>query len=344
MRTIKEATMKVGIFFDGKNFYSGWKDRTDQRRIDFNKLTEWLVAQVAKGEKGDLWSAYYYTSIDPVTSGQQTEGQRKLAAFLDERENDAGFVVKRFPKKEFTTKCDGCGKIHQVLQEKEVDTTMVADILRYAANGAFDTCILISGDADHVPAVEGVREMGKKVYVATWANYGLSPRIRKAAFHVIDLAQGLDYFGAGGNASLTKANQPQYMASQQIQPVPVAASNLNWEELVIRELAIAQDKFKPNGYVGLHFFVAKWKSPKMPDNPDMRRRTIDTLKDQGRVIVYEVEGAKAIRLPDNNDEKGSDQLEQIQPTDDQANSQEETAPNQEATSDISNQEQAALTS
>jgi len=38
--------MRVGIFFDGKNFYSGWRNTAEGVEIDFVKLAAWLVAKV----------------------------------------------------------------------------------------------------------------------------------------------------------------------------------------------------------------------------------------------------------------------------------------------------------
>jgi len=105
-----------------------------------------------------------------------------------------GFFVHRFQRKMRQRRCEKCGEMNDYSQEKEVDTTMVADMLRLAAVDAFDAVILASGDSDHAPAVEGVRALGKQVYVATWGKEGLSQRTRKAAFDHIDLKQGLANF------------------------------------------------------------------------------------------------------------------------------------------------------
>jgi len=424
--------MRVAIFFDGKNFYSGWKDRTDGRRIDFEKMAEWIVRE-AGGR--DLWGAYYYTAVETGVEAQN-DGQRKLAAFLDERELDRGYFVKRFPRKAFTISCKACGASDRIFQEKEVDTTMVADMLTLAAGNAFDIAVLVSGDADHAPAVEGVRLLGKKMFVATWAGYGLSPRIRRAAFHHIDLAKGLHEFGLtaadaapdaasqaarfpGGAAGLAGAvfsghaerlaslaghaaaqaaaapeaatpvaltpqaqmpatevldvvghghrhehdhagaadaagiaggpmtSLPEDDFSAGIDPEPGAGeascaalaqeagaasayagpgtpgaftvalqaqeaspARDPWTEatdqaprldaqgaLFLDELVRALEKFK-GGYVGLNFFLTRWKSPRMDAAPDGRRKILDGLKDAGFVEVYDSphDRSKALRL------------------------------------------------
>src|SRR4029453_2738313 len=46
---------------------------------------------------------------------------------------------------------------------------LVADLIPFAANGAYDAAVLVSGDDDFVPAVEAVNALGKKVWVATWS-------------------------------------------------------------------------------------------------------------------------------------------------------------------------------
>ena len=53
--------MKVALFFDGKNFYSGWRERASRQPLDFTALSRWLVRRVG----GDiLWGSYYYTGIE----------------------------------------------------------------------------------------------------------------------------------------------------------------------------------------------------------------------------------------------------------------------------------------
>ena len=88
-----------------------------------------------------LWGAYYYTGIEP----EAVEGPpSKLPAFLEMLELQPGFFVYRFPRKRRTARCAACGAENHFTQEKEVDTTMVADMLRLAAVNAFDILVLMS--------------------------------------------------------------------------------------------------------------------------------------------------------------------------------------------------------
>jgi hypothetical protein len=91
---------------------------------------------------------------------------------------------------------------------------MVADMLRLAAVGAFDVLVLVSGDSDHAPAIEGVRAIGRQAYVSTWGRAGLSARLRKAAFDHIDLMEGLSFFedAEGALPPVPPTSEPRYAA------------------------------------------------------------------------------------------------------------------------------------
>ena len=131
--------MRVAIFIDGKNFYSGYKSAAPQRRVDFPKMADWLVAQ-ARGSF--LWGVYYYTGVE-TGAAAETDEQKGLARFLNMLELQPGFFVLRFNRKFKTRRCASCQALDRYSQEKEVDTTMVADMLRLAAVNAFDIMVLV---------------------------------------------------------------------------------------------------------------------------------------------------------------------------------------------------------
>lgn len=122
--------MRVALFFDGKNFYSGWREAAKGCRIDFARLADWLV-QKAHGHT--LWGAYYYTGIDDTTQQGPTDAQQKLAGFLDMLETQPGFFVHTFKRKVGSITCADCGSENRYVLEKEVDTTMVANMVQMAA-------------------------------------------------------------------------------------------------------------------------------------------------------------------------------------------------------------------
>ncbi len=293
--------MRVALFFDGKNFYSGLKDQAPNHIIDFNKMSDWIVERV---EGSHLWGAYYYTGVE---SGSVTrnEGQSKLSNFLDMLELQPGYFVKRFPRKTHIYNCNSCGSTNRFTEEKEVDTTMVADMLRLAAVNAFDILVLMSGDADHTPAVEGVRAIGKQVYVATWGKAGLSARIRKAAFDHIDLLTGMNHFGhrADGFPSqyqqeradeyneIDENGEYEYISEEELDE----RITEEMMDVLLHELERAEQTFQ-SGYVGMNYFIKRWQSEKLEDSPIIRRRMIEILSDEGRLEIYDApDGNKALR-------------------------------------------------
>ena len=298
--------MRVAIFIDGKNFYAGWKDRAGGRRIDFGEMARWVVKR-AGGQA--LWGAYYYTGVE-IGASAGSEGQMKLTGFLDMLEMQPGYFVERFPRKANTFQCSVCGSENRYTQEKEVDTTMVADMLRFAAVGAFDVLVLMSGDADYAPAVEGVRAIGKQAYVATWGGAGLASRIRRAAFDHIDLLEGLLEFerpddGVPASVPLptgwydspvTMRGGDQATDSPRMRGDDMAPIGEAERAVFLEEVRRAEEKFH-GGYVGANYFVTRWASEILEEAPESRRRMLDALVEDGRVQVYEApDGKKAIRL------------------------------------------------
>lgn len=316
--------MRVCIFFDGKNFHSGWRDEAGGRRLAFPKLSRWLVERVGGSL---LWGAYYYTGIE-IGSAAVTEGQKKLAGFLDMLEVQPGFFVKRFPRKTTMFQCAACGAENRYTQEKEVDTSMVADMLRLAAVNAFDVLVLVSGDSDHAPAVEGVRQLGRQAYVSTWGRAGLSTRLRKAAFDHIDLLEGISFFEdtEGSGAPAPPGPEPRW-ASEDIPPAvptppagtapretthdecedpedadpdasespPPSYEPSEDESVFIEELRAAERRLR-NGYVGANYFVTRWQSNRLDPSPDARRRMLEHLVTSRLIEVYHApDGNAAIR-------------------------------------------------
>ena len=57
--------------------------------------------------------------------------------------------------------------------EKGVDTAIVTDLLALASEDAYDVAVLLSSDADHIPACRvGPSSRGRKVINATWSHHG----------------------------------------------------------------------------------------------------------------------------------------------------------------------------
>ncbi|MBL4818072.1 MAG: NYN domain-containing protein [Deltaproteobacteria bacterium] len=283
--------MRVALFFDGKNFYSGWREAARGRRIDFAKLADWLVER-AKGSS--LWGSYYYTPVDDSTQNA-SDAQQKLSGFLEMLETQPGFFVRTFKRKMSALSCQECGVENRYLLEKEVDTTMVAHMVQLAALNAYDTLVLMSGDSDYAPALEAVRSLGKQAYVASWGGTGVSRRIRNVAFDHIDMLNGISSF----EREMTDDDvYGDFLDPEEAVSTIIEVTGDETMDAFLAELEQAQSKFS-GGYVGLGYFLTRWRSTHLDTTPDVRRSVLDKLLAEGFVETYNApDGALAIRLSD----------------------------------------------
>jgi uncharacterized LabA/DUF88 family protein len=56
--------------------------------------------------------------------------------------------------------------------EKGVDTAIVTDPLSLAWQDAFDIAVIVSSDADFVPAAQNLQDRGLKLINASWTGHG----------------------------------------------------------------------------------------------------------------------------------------------------------------------------
>src|SRR2546426_1116136 len=162
--------MKVSIFFDGQNFYRSLQRYDEALRVDYDRLAAWIPHAVGGGS-AIFGGAYYYV-------GLSADAPPLVEGFLKGLELRPGYFVKREPRVRRTGRCPACGGDYEYTTEKRVDTRLVADIIQYAAIGAFDVAVLVSGDDDFVPAVEAVNALGRQVWGAPWSAEELCTDVR----------------------------------------------------------------------------------------------------------------------------------------------------------------------
>ena len=197
--------MKVALFFDGKNFYTALRKYDSTLEIDYNKLAEWLTQEASSG-KGEFVGAYYYTGYSPTGQGSGAE----FGDFLKGLEIQPGYFVKREPRVRRKATCRKCGFTYKYGAEKRVDTRLVADMIQFAAVDGYDVAVLLSGDQDFVPAVEAASALGKRVYIATWPQSGVSRELRIRCYDQIHLESGVPrvFDGASAKASQCPKKSP----------------------------------------------------------------------------------------------------------------------------------------
>lgn len=175
--------MRVRIFVDFWNFQLAWNDWHATRRAAERVKIPWkerlpdvLVKHVDSA--GVYMGTHVYASVDAARPADQ-----RLRGFLQVMDGFPGYKVlvkDRKPKgvlrcpndecKQQITHCPHCSEAIRGTVEKGIDTAIVVDLIQHAADKTYDRAVLVSGDADFVPAVEFIQRSGTQVIHAHFRN------------------------------------------------------------------------------------------------------------------------------------------------------------------------------
>ena len=194
------------IFIDGNNWYHNVKKFISKPGdIDLTKLS-YFIANYFKVEVVEI---FYYNSIPDIRDGELMYYRHMM--FLSSLEKE-GIKVKTRKLQTNSTKelrnekiilinsldlCDNCkpivkqsfldeiGSIQK--KEKGVDIMIAIDMIKKCIiDKECDCCILISGDADFIPAMQVIKDSGREVITSNVA-YGYSRELRKGDFRYLIL-------------------------------------------------------------------------------------------------------------------------------------------------------------
>ena len=181
------AAVRTRIFIDFWNFQLGWKERAPAGvNCDWTLLPPTLVTAAGSlfvnvGQAAaplQLEETLLYASVDPAAEGNLTKW---LKNFIEPKPSWRVHIRERKPQPKslhcrscstVTDKCPACGTPFVGKPEKGIDSRIVTDLLSLAWQDAYDVAILVSSDADFIPAVERIQEKGLKVVNAGWHNKG----------------------------------------------------------------------------------------------------------------------------------------------------------------------------
>jgi hypothetical protein len=286
--------MKVSVFFDGQNFYRSLQRYDESLRVDYDRLAAWITQGV--GGPGAIFAgAHYYVGVS-------TDAPPLVEGFLKGLELRPGYFVKRELRVRRSGRCPACSVEYEYTTEKRVDTRLVAEMIHYAAIGAFDAAVLVSGDDDFVPAVEAVNALGRQVWVATWSADDLSKDLRVRCFGQIHLSEGVGTFRVERPRQLERA--PTRMAPSRLARPPFPVASGVALEHAFQELQRAEARLP---HVSRGSCVMRWKSHQLPPVGVEREALVQQMIGAGMVEEFEVKDAEgrnvtAIRSrePDGN--------------------------------------------
>lgn len=136
------------IFIDGSNLYNGLRALDIRGNLDFARFVERLC-----GSERRLMRTYYYNCplIRQIDAQSYREQQQFFAA------------LQRIPY--FEIRLGRLQRRGSTWVEKGVDVAIATDMLVLAFADAYDTAILVSGDADYARVVDELKRLGKHVEV-----------------------------------------------------------------------------------------------------------------------------------------------------------------------------------
>jgi uncharacterized LabA/DUF88 family protein len=146
------------LFVDGTNLYASQLELVG---AGAHLLFPEFIQQVEKHLKTTFDHLYVYASYSP----QPKVWSAKAKAYL---KNEALFYksMKRLPNLTFFKgyRSPTSGK------EKEVDVKMAVDIVDFAHRDLYDKAVVMSGDADFMPALKIIEGLGKEIQVLCLEN------------------------------------------------------------------------------------------------------------------------------------------------------------------------------
>ncbi len=187
---------KAMVFVDANNWYHNVKKYFEPGKVDIMKVSKFLCE--VKGY--DLIEVRWYASVPSIADGEDM--YYKHMSFLQDLEKKGVKIItrklQRLSNEEILKKkrntidnldlCNNCKPLVESVfldlgdlkkKEKGVDIWVAIDMIKFSIiDNKCDTCILISGDTDFVPALELIKDHKKEVLTAM-VPWGYSSELRQ---------------------------------------------------------------------------------------------------------------------------------------------------------------------
>jgi uncharacterized LabA/DUF88 family protein len=179
--------MKAAILIDGAYLEMLMIKEHNRAQVDYHKLAIGLVKRISRlvGSHIELLRTYYYhalpwSPLDP--NEEEQERVSKKRGFFHRLEYLPRFMVK-LGRTQRVLNDDGS----TTYQQKGVDVMLASDMVYLASRGLVDHVILLAPDADYVPAVRLVKDMGVIVHLVHGGNLAASSEMRKECDERLEL-------------------------------------------------------------------------------------------------------------------------------------------------------------
>lgn len=192
------ALVRTRIFVDFWNFSLNWKRNTSGERCDWTKVPQVLLACAERAMGGLTPGSLTFAEMHVYASCERG-GDPKLRSFLTnflDRQPGVTVTLKERTWRAHTVHCRSCGADHERCPacsaklgravEKGVDTQMVTDMLSLAWTSCYEVGVLLTSDADFIPAVENLQSRNMKIVNATWKGNGYDLATKSWAFFHLD--------------------------------------------------------------------------------------------------------------------------------------------------------------
>lgn len=190
------------VFVDANNWYHNVKKILKPGKVSIKKITNLICNNLKMSIKEIRW----YASIPDISDGEETyyEHMRFLAEIEKEGIKVITRKLQKLSNKEITKKkretidsldlCKNCKLLVESSfldltnikrKEKGIDVWIAIDMIEKSLiSKECDICILISGDADFVPAVKLLKQNGKEV-LSAFVPFGYSNELRNSTTYFI---------------------------------------------------------------------------------------------------------------------------------------------------------------
>lgn len=191
---------RARVFIDFWNFTLSIKEHKDRYKLDWNKLSPFLISETSSLIRAPLQfeETRVYLSYDPRTAvGKRL---RRWAFNTLDRFPGVRVVAKeRKPKRpprcpichKLVATCPHCSGSMKGTIEKGIDAAIITDMISLAWQGAWDVAILATSDRDYIPMIELLMDKGLRVVNAYFPPKGM--HLARTCWGNIDL---LPHLGA----------------------------------------------------------------------------------------------------------------------------------------------------